>query len=110
MTCEQFGASTVEQLKAFRALKKAGGKILKAAVEDFNANSLKHGRGHMRPAYDWIKYTQRIRLSTDVMNANDMDWVTRYEFAWHMKLINNWDEPTAFAKFDEQAELLPAGC
>ena len=78
------------QWEAFKAVRKAGGEILKQAMEEYDSQTLKFGRGHLRPDYDHIGYNQKIQLSSNVDAGSYMIWMTVHRFAHHCQMEHGW--------------------
>ena len=97
------------QYEAFKRVSKAGGKVLVEALDQFDAACQQFGRGVARPPFDWLAYSQKVFVTTQVVQDNALVWYTKTHFAWWYNIKEGWDETTCNNKFDELIQTLSSG-
>ena len=78
------------QLKAFQAIKKRGGPEFVSVVQAFKAQSAGHGRGWVRPAFDFASYEMALVMASRVQKGNKSLWMNKAAYSrW---LVNQTPE------------------
>lgn len=96
-----------QAVKTYTAIVKMGGSALREMVENFEAQTLQYGRGHMRPPYGFSQYVQRVKMSTNVVVGNELVLMSQWRYAEHMRLEKGWEQQKAFDHFQELKLTLP---
>ena len=96
-----------EQLRAYQAIKKRGGPEFIACIQTFKAECAGHGRGWIRPAFDFAAYEMALVMASRVQKGSKSLWMNKQAYVvWYMGQHPEVSAPEAEQHFHHQLEIL----
>jgi hypothetical protein len=98
-----------EHVLALKELKKCGGEPWTTALAEFANSNVGCGRGFRLPLFDFLSYSQSIKLQSRLGKVSKGKWMTVHYYAWHALTNWGWDRERANKEWHRLREVLPKG-